>query len=82
MMPLDVLLAALTAYSKTIDLIASIRADMTPEQRQAEWTRHFARVEWWENTMKGLLPKEEEDLARVVAIASSSDAGYRVNGLR
>jgi hypothetical protein len=50
----DVLIAALTAYSKTLDLIVAIRADMPAEDRRKEWERHFARVQWWETTMQQL----------------------------
>jgi hypothetical protein len=44
-----VLLALLTAYSKTIDLIVSIRADMPESERRKEWQRHFDRVQFWED---------------------------------
>lgn len=56
-MPDAVILAALQAYSKTIDLIVAIRADMSAEDRRKEWERHFARVQWWEDAFAQMFAK-------------------------
>lgn len=49
-----VLLAALTAYSKTLDLIMSVRADMSEADRRKEWEKHFARLEAWDKFIQKL----------------------------
>lgn len=52
-----VILAALQAYSKTIDLVVSIRADMPEAERRKEWEKHFERVKWWEGLVDKMFAK-------------------------
>jgi hypothetical protein len=53
-----VILAALTAYSKTIDLVVAIRADMPADKRAQEWAKHFERLEKWDAFVQGLFSGE------------------------
>lgn len=56
-----VILAALQAYSKTIDLIVAVRADMPEAERRKEWEKHFARLQWWEDLFKPIFAKLPND---------------------
>lgn len=64
----ELVLAILTAYNKTLDLIMSVRADMPEAERRREWEQHFARVRFWDGLVEqafgklfaGLNPKPED----------------------
>lgn len=48
-----VLIAAFNAYSKTIDLIMSVRADIPEDRRKSDWEKHYERMGAVSNVLEG-----------------------------